>query len=86
MSMRDIERAIVLALREKLENRKLRLKDLYEFKNAPIDDPRSDELVAEVDAFGMHWWAAVPKNADFRGMPVGSRGRKWPPARIGGRS
>ncbi|HXU04973.1 MAG TPA: hypothetical protein VN903_28630 [Polyangia bacterium] len=79
MSIRAIEELILFAVRELLENRKLRFKDLYEWKSGPINDARPDELVVEVDANSMHWWVAVPKAADMRGLPPGTRGRGWPP-------
>lgn len=76
--MHDIEVSICLAAREKLENRNLRIKDLYEWLSGPIT-AHEGETVIEVDALNMHWWVAVPSAADFRGLPAGTRGRGWPP-------
>ena len=65
MSVQDVERAITAEAREVLGNRKLRLKDVLEWRSATIA-PRDGETVIEVDAFGMHWWVAVPTSCDKR--------------------
>lgn len=65
MSFADVERAVLAAAREKLENRKLRLKDMMEFKSGALD-PSEGEIVIEVDALNMHWWVAVLKTCDKR--------------------
>lgn len=66
MSMRDIERAIVAEAAVLLNNRKLRLKDLMAWQNAPIKDAREDEVVIEVPALGVNWSACFPKSCDKR--------------------
>ena len=69
MSMRDIERAIVAEAAVLLNNRKLRLKDLMEWRNAPITNPREDEIVLEVPASGVNWSACFQKSCDKRVQP-----------------
>ena len=66
--MKAIETAIVAAAREVLGNGRVRLKDLMEWKSAPIM-PHAGEVVIEVDALDMHWWAAFPASCDKRQTP-----------------
>lgn len=75
MSIRDLERSIVSAAREKLENRKLRLKDLQEWRTTPITDAPDGEVVIELnEPLTGHVFAAFPKSRDLRGKGASARG------------
>lgn len=80
MSLHTIETSVLAAAREKLENRKLRRRDLIEWSSGPVA-PHDGETVVQVTALGTAWHVSVPSAADFRGLPPGTRGRKWPPAK-----
>ena len=75
MSVHDLERYIVGAAREKLENRRLRLKDLMEWRTTPINDARDDEVVIELnEPLTGHVFAAFKKSCDLRGKGASRRG------------
>jgi len=67
MGMRETERLIVLEARRKLENSKLRLKDLKQWSTVPITClPEADDVVLELYTFAGKFWASFPRSTDKR--------------------
>lgn len=66
MGMADIERGIRFALQEKLNNRKIRNKDIMEWANADFEEAE-DEVKVQVKVLGVgRFYASVKKELDKR--------------------
>ena len=61
----DLERSILAELKTLLCNRKLRMKDLYEWSSGPVT-PRAGEIAVDVKLYNTVWHCCVPESAEKR--------------------